>query len=81
MANLHVMRDSNLLDVAATLRNIAANIEAGAYGEPIACMVVLDADKVELFSMGAGKFHAAEMHLLLGVAQHKMQLGVLNLKE
>jgi hypothetical protein len=80
MATLHVIRDTNLLDMPATLRNIADNIERGLYGEANGCVVVLDAEEVSLFYCGTGEA-APNAHLLLGVGQAYMQNRVLEKKQ
>jgi hypothetical protein len=43
---------SNFRDVAATLRAIADEVEAGKYGEVGCCGVVLLGDRMEVFAMG-----------------------------
>jgi hypothetical protein len=55
MATLHLLRDTNLKDIPATLRNIADGIEEGRFGEAHACTVVLDAFKYEVFYTGEGE--------------------------
>jgi hypothetical protein len=45
--------DSNFRDVAATLRVIADEIEAGKYGDVGCCGVVLMGDTVEVFRTGS----------------------------
>lgn len=79
MAELHVLRETSLLDVAATLRNIASAIEAGDYGTASGCAVVLDADGLEVFYMGTGEA-GPNAHLLLHAGAAKMLQGVLDAK-
>lgn len=76
-AQLVVMRDTNPLDIPATLRNIADAIEAGRYGEALGCAVVLDADKLEVFYTGSGEA-GPNTHLLLGAGMAKMINGVMD---
>lgn len=75
-AELVVLRETNLLDVPATLRNIATAIEAGEYGNPLGCAVVLDADRLEIFYCGTGEA-APNTHLLLGAGMAKMLSAVM----
>jgi hypothetical protein len=74
--NLRVLRETNLQDVPATLRNIAAGIEAGEFGTPQACTVVLDADSLQVFYMGTGEA-APNAHLLLHAGAAKMMHAVM----
>lgn len=78
-AQLHVLRETNLLDVPATLRNIADEIEAGKYGTAEGCAVVLDADNVEIFYMGTGEA-GPNAHLLFSVGAAKMVAAVIEAK-
>ena len=78
-ASLLVMRETNLLDVPATLRNIADCIEAGDYGKANGCAVVLDADTLETFYMGSGEA-GPNAHLLFSVGAAKMVARVLDEK-
>lgn len=79
MSNLVLMRETNLLDVPATLRNIAAAIEAGSHGNPLGCVVVLDADALDVFYCGSGEA-GPNAHLLLHAGAAKMLHGVLGSK-
>ena len=78
-AQLHVLRETNLQDVAATLRNIADDIAAGEFGKVNACALTLDADRVEVFYMGTGEA-APNATLLFNVAIAKMTARVLEAK-
>lgn len=78
MTNLVLMRETNLLDVPATLRRIADEIEAGKYGEAAAAVVVLDTD-LEVFYMGTGE-SAPNAHLLLHSGAAKMMAAVMAVK-
>lgn len=64
MAELHVLRSSTLLDVAATLRTIADGIDAGEYGQTLGCVVVLDARALDVFYTGTGEAGPNTMALL-----------------
>lgn len=79
MTTLHVMRETNLLNVPATLREIADGIEAGHFGEPVGCAVVLDAFKLDVFYMGSGEA-APNTVLLMAAATAKMVAPVLEQK-
>lgn len=70
-ARLHVLREANLQDVPATLREIADSIEAGEYGTAKGCAVVLDADRVHVFYTGTGEA-GPNAHLLFSVGAAKM---------
>lgn len=75
-AELVVMRETNLLDIAATLRNSADSVEAGEYGAASSAVVVLDAHSLEVFYMGTGEA-GPNAHLLLASGQTKMLNQVL----
>lgn len=75
-AQLVVMRETNLLDIPATLRNIADSIEEGKYGEPVGVALVLEADALELFYTGEGEA-GPRAHLLLSAGAAKMMAGIL----
>jgi hypothetical protein len=77
MVDLRVIHETNLKDVAATLRNIATEIEAGTYGKPQGCVLVLDADDLGVFYMGLGEA-APNAHLLLAAGGAKMLRAVLD---
>ena len=79
MTKLVVMRETNLHDIPATLRNIAASIEAGEYGEASCCAVVLDAARLEVFYCGTGEA-APNTHLLLHAGAAKMVARVVEAK-
>lgn len=76
MSNIHVLRETNLLNVPATLRNIADGIEAGNFGVAKGCAVVLEADSIEVFYTGTGEA-GPNAHLLFSVGAAKMVTGVL----
>lgn len=75
MGALHVIRETNLFNVPATLRNIADGIEKGEYGDALGCVVVLDADTLDVFYMGSGE-SAPNAHLLLHAGAAKMLAAV-----
>lgn len=79
MSNVHVLYETNLLDVPATLRNIADGIEAGEFGTANGCVVVLDAAGLEVFYAGTGEA-APNAHLLLHAGAAKMLAAVLDAK-
>lgn len=79
MSNIHVLRETNLHDIPATLRNIADSIEAGELGAARGCAVVLDADRLEVFYTGTGEA-APNIHLLLHAGAAKMIAAVLDAK-
>lgn len=78
-AKLHVMRETNLRDIPATLRNIADAIESGTHGEATGCVVVLDALRIEVFYTGSGEA-APNAHLLLHAGAAKMLATVVEAK-
>ena len=78
-ATLHVLRETNLLNVPATLRNIADSIEAGMFGDVKGAALVLDADKVDVFYTGTGEA-GANAHLLFSIGAAKMVNAVLEVK-
>ena len=66
---VHVMRETNLQDVPAALRGIADLIEAGEFGQPLGCAVVLRADVIRTFYSGFGEaFPTAHLLLHIGAA-------------
>ena len=79
MTNLIVMRETNLLNVPATLREIANDIEAGEFGKASGCVVVLDADTLEVFYCGTGEA-GPNAHLLLHAGAAKMLAQVVEAK-
>jgi hypothetical protein len=79
VTTLHVMRETNLLNVPATLREIADSIDEGRFGEPVGCVVVLDAATLEVFYMGQGEA-APNTVLLMNAAIGKMVAPVLEEK-
>jgi hypothetical protein len=78
-ASLHVVRETNLLDVPATLRELADSMEAGAYGEMLGCVVVWDADDIGISYCGGGEAGPRAM-LLLQVGLGKMVASVIDAK-
>lgn len=78
-AALHVLRETNLLNIPATLRALADSIEAGKYGEVHGAVLVWDADQLEISYMGAGEA-APNAHLLLHAGMMKMIHAVVCLK-
>lgn len=76
MTNLVLMRETNLLDIPATLRNIADSIERGEVGTAKGCAVVVDADELEVYYTGSGEA-GPNAHLLFCAGAAKMMAGVL----
>ena len=76
-ASVHLLRESNLLDVPGTLRRIADSIEAGEYGVVGGATVVLDGDGLEVFYAGTGEA-APNAHLLLHAGAAKMMRAVMD---
>lgn len=71
LAEVKVMRETNLQDVAATLEKIAAGIRSGSYGQvKQATVVMLTGRGLEVFGLGA--VEATDVHYLLAGAQQKM---------
>jgi hypothetical protein len=75
-AKLHILRDSNLRDIPATLREIADNIEQGRFGEAHSCVVVLDAFQYEVFYTGEGEAGPNAV-LMMQVGIGKMCINIL----
>lgn len=67
---------ANKQDVAEMLRNIADTIDSGEFGEANGCVVVLNADHLEVF--GIGMADGTVTHYLLACAQRKIELPMLN---
>lgn len=63
-AKLHILRETNLLDIPAMLRRWADDIEAGEHGTPHGCVFVLDADKLDVAYFGTGEAAPNAMMLL-----------------
>lgn len=74
-----LLRETNLLDVPATLRKIADAIEAGDHGIVHSAVLVLDAAKLAVFYAGTGEA-GPNGHLLLHAAAAKMVQAVLEAK-
>lgn len=66
---------SNGRDIAATLRAIADQIEAGQFGDINQAALVLHGPTVEVFRLGVGT--ASDTHLLLACGQRQLENGVL----
>lgn len=79
MTKLVVMRETNLQNIPATLRNIADSIEAGEFGEARCCAVVLDAERLHVFYAGTGEA-APNTHMLLHAGMAKMMKAVMDEK-
>jgi hypothetical protein len=79
MAELHVLRETSLLDIPATLRRWADDIEAGEHGNVSGCVIVLDADKLAVGYMGSGEA-APNTCLLMNAAIAFMIAPVLEAK-
>ena len=78
MAEILVLRDSNVQNVPEALRRIAEEIEAGEYGQTEGCALVLTAGgKVVTFYCGQGEA-APNFHFLCGLGQAKMCRTVLD---
>lgn len=75
MSNIHLLRETNLLNVPATLREIADEIEIGTYGGVKCGVLVLDGAGLEVFYMGTGEA-APNAHLLLHCGAAKMTEAV-----
>ncbi len=76
MSNLHILRETNLLDIPATLRNIADSIEKGEWGAVKNCVVVADGDELNVSYTGSGEA-APNAYLLLHAGAAKMMHAVL----
>jgi len=66
----------HLLDVPATLRRIADDIERGEFGQVNAAALVLDAFELECFFCGSGET-GPNAHLLFHAGAAKMMAAVL----
>ena len=76
MTNLHILRDTNLLNVPATLRNLADNIASGMYGTVNAAVIVWDSEEgLDVSYCGTGEA-APNAHLLLHAGAAKMMQAV-----
>lgn len=73
---LHVMRETNLKDIPATLREIADSIERGDIGNATGCAVAVEADDFAVYYAGNGEA-GPRVVLLLATAQAKIINGVL----
>lgn len=80
MSNLHVICDTNLLDVPAVLRNLAAAMEKGDFGTVNGCVVVWDSEEgLDVSYCGTGEA-APNAHLLLHAGAAKMMQAVMGAK-
>lgn len=78
MSNLHILRETNLLDVPATLRNLAADMESGKFGAVNGCVVVWDSEEgLDVSYCGTGEA-APNAHLLLHAGAAKMMYAVMD---
>ena len=67
---------ANVQDIPAGLRNLADSIEQGKFGDAHSLIWVIDVGgDIEVGMLGIQGQPGAEAHLLLGVAQHKIQKG------
>lgn len=81
MSNVHVVRETNLHNIPATLRNIAEAIEAGRWGDCSGAVVVVDSrDDIFVSYMGQGEAGPNAL-VLLHAGAHKMMHGVMEGKE
>ena len=64
--SLHVLRETNLQNVPATLRKLADAMESGEYGEVTRCALVWEGDRLHVSYCGAGEA-GPNAHLLLSV--------------
>lgn len=71
MADLVVLRNTNLRDIPAMLRKWADDIEAGKHGKAHSCVLVLDAARLEVAFFGDGEA-ALSAHFLLHAGAAKM---------
>ena len=76
MSNLHILRETNLLNIPATLRNIADAIELGKWGEVKSCVVVADGEELNVSYSGTGEA-APNAYLLLHAGAAKMMNAVM----
>lgn len=76
MTNLHVIREHTLQDIPAVLREIADSVEAGNFGKPVGCVVVLDAEALNVFYTGSGEA-GPNAYILLHAGAAKMMQGVM----
>lgn len=78
MTNLHILRETTLLDVPATLRNLADSIAAGDYGTVNAAVIVWDSEEgLDASYCGTGEA-APNAHLLLHAGATKMMQAVMD---
>lgn len=73
---LHVIHESSLKNIPATLRSIADSIERGDIGRAIGCAVAVEADQFAVYYAGSGEAGPRTV-LLLATAQAKIIQGVL----
>ncbi|WP_434033714.1 hypothetical protein [Cupriavidus sp. a3] len=76
MSNLRLLRETSLLDVPSVLRNLADAMERGEHDQVNGCVVVWDADTLEVSYAGTGEA-APNAHLLLHAGAAKMMARVI----
>ena len=80
MSNIHLLRDTTLRDIPATLRALADEVEGGKFGKAESCVVVIDAEyALEVSFCGSGEA-APNAHLLLHAGAAKMMHAVISEK-
>jgi hypothetical protein len=78
MSNLHLLRETNLLDVPATLRNLADDIASGKYGTVNGAVIVWDSEEgLDVSYCGSGEA-GPNAHLLLHAGASKMMQAVMD---
>lgn len=78
MSNLHILRETTLLDVPAVLRNLAEAMERGDYGTVNGCVVVWDSEEgLDVSYSGTGEA-GPNAHLLLHAGAAKMMQAVMD---
>lgn len=66
----------SLADLPQKLRDMADAIEQGHYGDAKECVIVLNANSLEVFGFGAGT-DGTVAHYLLACAQRKLEQPML----
>lgn len=72
MAELYVIPSRGVADIPEQLRNIAAAIEAGEYGEVREGALVLGGDQLDVFGIGSPA-DGTVAHYLLARGQRKLE--------
>lgn len=82
MTNLNIIEfpRTSLVNIPEKLRHLADAIEAGDHGEAASCVVVLNADNLEVFGFGS-EMDGTVAHYLLACAQRKLEEPMLNREE